>query len=177
MIRRSLAIVLLVAALASLGLGAYSYRRGVPRSTLWISAVQTEPRFQAAMINGTLHAVYSAPPPPSVTSRAATQPAWASGAWSTPGDIDQRWAGFYVRRRSIGSVVATGVGAPFWAIFGLLMLSPITEFLRGPLHRRRRRRRGLCIHCGYNLTGLIEPRCPECGQPFARPAPAPAPAR
>lgn len=23
-----------------------------------------------------------------------------------------------------------------------------------------------CFHCGYNLTGTIEPRCPECGRPF-----------
>jgi hypothetical protein len=26
-----------------------------------------------------------------------------------------------------------------------------------------------CEGCGYNLWGLPEPRCPECGRPFARP--------
>ena len=25
---------------------------------------------------------------------------------------------------------------------------------------------GHCRHCGYNLTGLSEPRCPECGKEF-----------
>jgi len=34
-----------------------------------------------------------------------------------------------------------------------------------PLKRWRRRRLGLCVNCGYNLTGLTEPRCPECGTP------------
>jgi predicted RNA-binding Zn-ribbon protein involved in translation (DUF1610 family) len=23
-----------------------------------------------------------------------------------------------------------------------------------------------CVHCGYNLTGMASPRCPECGAPF-----------
>ena len=25
---------------------------------------------------------------------------------------------------------------------------------------------GVCKSCGYNLYGLTEPRCPECGAPF-----------
>ncbi len=33
--------------------------------------------------------------------------------------------------------------------------------------------RGHCRRCGYNLTGLTEARCPECGQPFERKGDAP----
>ena len=32
----------------------------------------------------------------------------------------------------------------------------------------RRRRGGLCVYCGYDLRGLVEPRCPECGMAFDR---------
>jgi len=40
----------------------------------------------------------------------------------------------------------------------------------------RRRRRGLCLHCGYNLTGNVSGRCPECGTPCApQPIHAPTP--
>ncbi len=28
-------------------------------------------------------------------------------------------------------------------------------------------RKGVCLTCGYNLTGLTEPRCPECRTGFA----------
>ena len=28
--------------------------------------------------------------------------------------------------------------------------------------------RGHCQRCGYNLTGLTEARCPECGTEFGR---------
>jgi len=32
--------------------------------------------------------------------------------------------------------------------------------------RRKRRKLGLCVKCGYNLKGLSEPRCPECNTSF-----------
>jgi hypothetical protein len=37
----------------------------------------------------------------------------------------------------------------------------------GVLRWWRRRRRGRCVQCGYNLTGNISGRCPECGTPAA----------
>lgn len=35
--------------------------------------------------------------------------------------------------------------------------------LRGPVRRWHRARRGLCVRCGYDLTGNISGVCPECG--------------
>ncbi len=32
--------------------------------------------------------------------------------------------------------------------------------------RKLRRLQGRCEQCGYDLQGLPEPRCPECGTPF-----------
>ena len=40
---------------------------------------------------------------------------------------------------------------------------PTIAFIRGPLRRWRRRRRGECLTCGYNLTGNVSGVCPECG--------------
>ncbi len=31
----------------------------------------------------------------------------------------------------------------------------------------------MCPNCGYDLFGLPEPRCPECGEPFRRPEKSP----
>lgn len=43
---------------------------------------------------------------------------------------------------------------------------PTIAFIRGPLRRYRRRRKGLCIKCGYNLTGNTTGICSECGNSF-----------
>lgn len=58
-----------------------------------------------------------------------------------------------------------GVLLALWGPAGLLAVWPCVAFLRGPVRRYARRRHGRCVRCGYLLTGLPEPRCPECGTP------------
>ena len=52
---------------------------------------------------------------------------------------------------------------PTWAPLALLAAYPVAAFIRGPLRRHQRRRHGLCLKCGYDLTGNISGVCPECG--------------
>ncbi|MBI3832703.1 MAG: hypothetical protein HY287_00035 [Planctomycetes bacterium] len=53
--------------------------------------------------------------------------------------------------------------APFWLPAILFAIYPILSITRGPLRRARRRRRGQCMKCAYDLTGNISGTCPECG--------------
>jgi hypothetical protein len=59
------------------------------------------------------------------------------------------------------------VRAPLWLLFAVSLCYPILAFVRGPVRRWRRRRRGLCVKCGYNLTGNVSGVCPECGTALA----------
>ena len=55
---------------------------------------------------------------------------------------------------------------PFWMPTILFALS---LYFCHPLYyyrRRKRKKLGLCVKCGYNLKGLTELRCPECGSAF-----------
>ena len=61
---------------------------------------------------------------------------------------------------------------PVWITVVALLIHPIRAVVLGPLRERRRRRSNECVNCGYNLTGLPEPRCPECGAGFANRFPA-----
>ena len=71
-----------------------------------------------------------------------------------------------------GSTISTqvplrGVDVPLWI--------PVVPFAFlvwyncfSPAHRRRKRKKlGLCVKCGYDLRGSNE-RCPECGQEFEK---------
>jgi hypothetical protein len=47
---------------------------------------------------------------------------------------------------------------------GLFTMGVIVTALVPLVIRRRRRQRGLCLDCGYDLRGNTSQRCPECGR-------------
>ncbi len=57
-------------------------------------------------------------------------------------------------------------GLPAWFVCILSATYPAIALVRGPLLRRRKRKKfGLCLKCGYDLRGS-NGRCPECGTEF-----------
>ncbi len=65
------------------------------------------------------------------------------------------------------SMDSNGVIVPLWVPSVICaLLSYFTGFL--PLYRRRKRKKlGLCLKCGYDLRASKD-RCPECNTPFER---------
>ena len=51
-----------------------------------------------------------------------------------------------------------------WTVSTIFAAYPMLAFFRGPLRHWRRRRKGLCLKCGYNLEGNVSGVCPECGE-------------
>ena len=91
--------------------------------------------------------------------------------------IDASWFGFEYMQSSAGVVMAPirdenrvfipidcmrHVTTPFWAIMLLIAAYPAIYFFRGPRRRRKRRRCGQCLDCGYDMRGSTD-QCPECG--------------
>ena len=75
-------------------------------------------------------------------------------------------AGFSPTEEVFSAGTIRSVLVPFWAFVVLLAAYPAVALVRGPLAHLARRRRGVCSRCGYDLTGTLEPKCPECGQDF-----------
>lgn len=65
----------------------------------------------------------------------------------------------------LADAVIVEISAPPWAPLALFTAGPVWCLLGVRLRRARRRRRGCCLKCGYNLTGNVSGVCPECGAP------------
>ena len=64
-----------------------------------------------------------------------------------------------------GLPIGYGVRAvvvPFWAPVLAFIAYRAIAIARGPIRRRRRRKRNQCVLCGYDLTGNVSGGCPEC---------------
>ena len=70
---------------------------------------------------------------------------------------------WYKEIDATGRIVWLDVCVPLWLTLTLLVLYPIFASICSPLRRHRRRKRGLCLTCGYNLAGNTSGVCPECG--------------
>ena len=59
----------------------------------------------------------------------------------------------------------TCITVPLLLLLVVFLLYPIVALIKSSLRWRRMRRcqRGLCVKCGYNLTGNESGVCPECG--------------
>jgi hypothetical protein len=74
--------------------------------------------------------------------------------------------GDYRKPSTWGWTNTRSIAVPYWFLCGLVGAYPFVVVVRGPLRRRQRALRGSCPRCGYDLFGLDEGRCPECGHLF-----------
>jgi len=159
MIRKTI-IVLLTLGAGTTGFGAVLSYAGVE---LWRSKENTAPsRF--GLSDGQLY----------VEIRQVLESRPAEGgfewSWRTPGaaeyfvGIHQMYYGTAVIDwHDDTSMHQTFVAVPLAPCCVLLAIYPAVAFIRGPFRRWRRRRKGLCLRCGYDLTGNVSGVCPECG--------------
>jgi hypothetical protein len=63
------------------------------------------------------------------------------------------------------------VAIPWWFVLMFLLALPLWTAM-GVVRRKRRKARGVCVNCGYDLTGNVSGVCSECGKVIQRVVPA-----
>lgn len=94
-----------------------------------------------------------------VGEKAERQAIW----WASTSSIEKGWRFEYPFRSHIIGLAMQPLPIGF-ALNTLVYAAALWGVRFGPGHIRRfrRRRRGLCVNCGYDIAGMQ--RCPECGE-------------
>lgn len=82
---------------------------------------------------------------------------------NVPNESPRSFGTYYSSQLAGGSRI-TKAYLPLWIPLVLFSMYPTIAFVRGPYRRHRRRKKGHCLKCGYDLTGNISGVCPECGE-------------
>ena len=151
MIRKTLTILSLIGLLLSVGLWGVSYH--------------LRPRFHWSTLNAT-HMCISSRGAMIFVTYGSKRPSLSG--WAFLGFDQQGYETFLKPEVNIPwRNEALRVIAPLWIPTVLFWAYPL--YLKSGVHRRRKRKKlGLCLKCGYDLRASKE-RCPECGQEFEIP--------
>lgn len=143
MIRKAIIVLLTLSSVATLVLAYVSFQEGRTKFHPW-------PEYQLSVKDGRFFVGHIFPQGQSGATTLSSP--FMRGVWFS-----------YDRFPSF-----TIVSFPLWVPIFFFLTYPIIAFIRGPLRRWRRRRRGECLACGYNLTGNVSSVCPECGTKVER---------
>jgi hypothetical protein len=145
MIRKAAIIVLTLAAVGVAGLMLLSGRDGLAWER---GAWGLLPRTSVVMWPGALVVSYTHETPPKYRDPVLLR----FGQFYLRDTVDLQWIYHTIE-----------IGIPPWSFLVLFGVYPTIAFIHPRLRRWRRRRKGLCVKCGYDLTGNESGVCSECG--------------